>query len=115
MQSRNLNLKKQYKQQELSDLQNAEYTYYNNELKINKNYVLKKLENADTFHSKMSFSIDDAIVQISLIMANEFNNVFVSIASNLSSDVKNYVNSVVNCIVYPDNHSTRSEEYYLIY
>ena len=55
----------------------------------------------------MSFSIKDAIVTDNQIIANEFNNFFVSIgpklANDLSSDVNplSYVNNVVNSIVIP--------------
>ena len=49
----------------------------------------------------MSFSIKDAIVPDNQIIANEFNNFFVS--HDLSSDVNplSYVNNVVNSIVIP--------------
>ena len=55
----------------------------------------------------MSFSIKDAIVTDNQIIANEFNNLFVSIgpqlAHVLSSDGNplSYVNTVVNSIVIP--------------
>ena len=55
----------------------------------------------------MSSSIKDAIVTDNQIIANEFNNFFVSIgpklAHDLSSDVNplSYVNNVVNSIVIP--------------
>ena len=55
----------------------------------------------------MSFSIKDTIVTDNQIIANEFNNFFVSIgpelAHDLSSDVNplSYVNNVVNSIVIP--------------
>ena len=53
----------------------------------------------------MSFSINDAIVTDNQIIANELNNIFISIgpklAHDLSSDVNplSYVNNVVNSIV----------------
>ena len=71
--------------------------------------LLKLLVHVHTnnLERKMSFSIKDAIVTDNQIIANEFNNFFVSIGPklthDLSSDVNplSYVNTVVNSIVIP--------------
>ena len=114
----NLNLKNEYKQRRnrlISDLRNAEIKYFSNELDIHKNDVkqswkiLKTIigKHTNNLERKMSFSIKDAIVTDNQIIANEFNNFFVSIgpklAHDLSSDVNplSYVNNVVNSIVIP--------------
>ena len=111
-------MKNEYKQRRnslISDLRNAEIKYYSNELDIHKNDVkqswkiLKTIigKHTNNLERKMSFSIKDAIVTDNQIIANEFNNFFVSIgpklAHDLSSDVNplSYVNTVVNSIVIP--------------
>ena len=91
----NLNLKNEYKQiinRLISDLR-----------KQLKTLIGKHTNNLER---KMSFSIRDAIVTDNQIIANEFNNLFVSICpkvAHLSSDVNplSYVNNVVNSIVIP--------------
>ena len=97
-------------------MRNAEIKYYSNELDIHKNDVTQSWKILKTIigkHTnnlkkrKMSFSIKDVIVTDNQIIANEFNNFFVSIgptlAHDLSSDVNplSYVNTVVNSIVIP--------------
>ena len=68
-------------------MRNAEIKYYSNELDINKDDILKSWKiltkiigkNTNKSERKMSFSINDVIVTVNQIIANEFNNIFVSI------------------------------------
>ena len=99
----NLNLKNEYKQRRnrlISDLRNAEIKYFSNELDIHKNDVkqswkiLKTIigKHTNNLERKKSFSIKDAIVTDNQIIANEFNNFFVSIGPKLVHDLSSDVN-----------------------
>ena len=94
-----INLKNEYKLKRnrlISDLRNMEIDYYSNELEINE-YDIKKI-----------FSINNKIISNSQVIAEEFNNFFVSIGPQLASNIysstnhMSYMNTVVNSIFIPD-------------
>ena len=110
-------MKNEYKQRRnrlISDLQDAESILAMNLIFIKNDVkqswkILKTIigKHTNNLERKMSFSIKDVIVTDNQIIANEFNNFFVSIgpklAHDLSSDVNplSYTNNVVNSIVIP--------------
>ena len=91
----------------ISELRNTEIKYYSNELELNKNDLSKswkilrsiigKYSNNST--RKLSFNINNTVVTDSEVIANEFNNFFVSIgptlASNITCSKDHYVNGIV--------------------
>ena len=113
-----LELRNKYKQirnRLISDLRNAEIAYYSNELDIHKSdinrswKILKTIigKNSNKSKNKIIFSINNAHVTDCQIIANEFNNFFVSIGPQLASNIYSsvnpllYVRNVVNSIVIP--------------
>ena len=114
-----INLKNEYKLKRnrlISDLRNIEIDYYSNELEINK-YDIKKPwkilrnivgKNSDKNKQKNIFSINNKIISNSQVIAEEFNNFFVSIVPQLASNIysstnhMSYMNTVVNSIFIPD-------------
>ena len=93
-----------------------EIDYYSNELEINK-YDIKKnwkiLRNiigkkSDKNKQKNIFSINNKIISNSQVIAEEFNNFFVSIGPQLASNIysstnhMSYMNTAVNSIFLPD-------------
>ena len=112
----NLEMKNEYKAKRnrlISDLRNAEITYYNNELDIHKNDIKRKWKllktiigkNTTNTKNKINFSINNTVITDSQLIADEFNNFFVSIGPQLANKISNtvsplsYVHSVVNSIV----------------
>ena len=112
----NLELKNEYKQKRnrlISDLRNTEITYYSNELELHKNDIkikwklLKTIigKNTTNTKNKINFSINNTVITDSQMIADEFNNFFVSIGPQLANNISNtvsplsYVHSVVNSIV----------------
>ena len=96
-----------------SQLKNTVILYYSDELDINKHDASKSwklLKNiirkqGGNYSQKKTFSINNKIIDNSKEIANEFNNLFVSIGQNLAKDITCnvnpliYVNSVNDSIV----------------
>ena len=111
--AKNLVLKNEYKQKRnrlISDLRNAEITYYSNELDLHKNdiiFFLKTIIGKNTTYTKnkINFSMNNTVITDSQMIADEFNNFFVSIGPQLANNISNnvsplsYVHSVANSIV----------------
>ena len=112
----NLELRNECKQKRnrlISDLRNAEITYYSNELDLHKNDIkrkwklLKTIIGKNTTNTKniINFFIHNTVITDSQMIADEFNNLFVSIGPQLANTISNtvsplsYVHSVVNSIV----------------
>ena len=97
----------------ISELRNTEIKYYSNELELHKNdlskswKILRSIIGKDSNNStrKLSFNINNTVVTDSEVIANEFNNFFVSIGPTLASNITcskdplTYVNGIVNSIV----------------
>ena len=97
----------------ISELRNTEIKYYSNELEFHKNdlskswKILRSIIGKDSNNStrKLSFNINNTVVTDSEVIANEFNNFFVSIGPTLASNITcskdplTYVNGIVNSIV----------------
>ena len=97
----------------ISELRNTEIRYYSNELELHKNdlskswKILRSIIGKDSNNStrKLSFNINNTVVTDSEVIANEFNNLFVSIGPTLASNITcskdplTYVNGIVNSIV----------------
>ena len=97
----------------ISELRTTEIKYYGNELELHKNdlskswKILRSIIGKDSNNStrKLSFNINNTVVTNSEVIANEFNNIFVSICSTLASNITcskdplTYVNGIVNSIV----------------
>ena len=97
----------------ISELRNTEIKYYSNELELHKNdlskswKILGSIIGKDSNNStkKLSFNINNTVVTDSEVIANEFNNFFVSIGPTLTSNITcskdplTYVNGIVNSIV----------------
>ena len=97
----------------ISELRNTEIKYYSNELELYKNdlskswKILRSIIGKDSNNStrKLSFNINNTVVTDSEVIANEFNNLFVSIGPTLASNITcskdplTYVNGIVNSIV----------------
>ena len=97
----------------ISELRNTEIKCYSNELELHKNdlskswKILRSIIGKDSNNStkKLSFNINNTVVTDSEVIANEFNNFFVSIGPTLASNITcskdplAYVNGIVNSIV----------------
>ena len=97
----------------ISELRNTEIKYYSNELELHKNdlskswKILRSIIGKDSNNStkKLSFNINNTVVTDIEVIANEFNNLFVSIGPTLASNITcskdplTYVNGIVNSIV----------------
>ena len=97
----------------ISELRNTEIKYYSNELELHKNdlskswKILRSIIGKDSNNSTkiFSFNINNTVVTDSEVIANEFNNFFVSIGPTLASNITcskdplTYVNGIVNSIV----------------
>ena len=79
----------------ISELRNTEIKYYSNELELHKNdlskswKILRSIIGKDSNNStkKISFNINNTVVTDSEVIANEFNNLFVSIGPTLASNI----------------------------
>ena len=89
---------KQYRQLKndvTSAIRNTEIILYSNELETHKNDISKSWKILKTiigkkinnYKQKLSFLIDDSTITDSQVIANEFNNFFVSIGRKLSEDI----------------------------
>ena len=89
----NLELKNGYKQKRnriISDLRNAEITYYSNELDLHKNDIKRKWKllktiigkNTTNTKNKINFYINNTVITDSQMIADEFNNFFIQLAHN---------------------------------
>ena len=97
----------------ISELRNTEIKSYNNELELHKNDLSKSWKilrsiigkDSNNCKRKLSFNINNTVVTDSEVIANEFNNFFVSIGTTLASNITcskdplTYVNGIVNSIV----------------
>ena len=106
---------KQKRNQTISDLRNAEISYYSNQLEVNKNdmgkswKVLKSIigKGNNNMKRKMRFNINGTIVTDCQTIANGFNDFFVSIGTELANHITSnvnaltYVQNVANSIVIP--------------
>ena len=111
---------KTFKNRVISQLRNADIQYFNNELEINKSdsskswRVLKTIigKDSNSCKQKLSFVINNNTTYKSQTIANEFNDFFVSIGSQLASTITStvnplsYVTPVVNSIVILDMTTT---------
>ena len=100
----------------ISELRNTEIKYYSNELELHKNdlskswKILRLIIGKDSTNSKrkLTFNINNTLVTDSEVIANEFNNFFVSIGPTLASNITcskdplTYVNGIANSIVVPN-------------
>ena len=103
-----------------------EIDYYSNELEINKSDIEKSWKiliniigkNSDKNKLKHSFSINNKIISNSQVIAEEFNNFFVSIGPQLASNISTgtshmvYMNRVANGVFIPDITTKKSEKCY---
>ena len=79
----------------ISELRNTEIKYYSNELELHKNdlskswKILRSIIGKESNNStrKLSFNINNTVVTDSEVIANEFNNFFVSIGPTLASNI----------------------------
>ena len=108
------------------ELRNTDIKYYSSELHkhdLSRSWKILRLiigNDSNNSKRKLSFDINNTIVTDSEVIANEFNNLFVSIGPTLASNITcskdplTYVNGIVNCIVVPNVICMTSGQLFLL-